>query len=752
MKRILSFTLLLTMIFSICLSTLVVSSKSASNEVTGDSQNSKKYLSFTCTYDEKSKNIVIKGTMMHEAFADYKNSKLLIFAVSPGMSEEHVANAVNSKPLVEADVSLDFGFIIKTNGVMNRYSRYAIFLRSNDGELILAADAQYPSLDITFEKGSTGFKGISTDMATLAAEIGTGITVIPVYLDRLFTENTSGYAYTVDGKQMFLDRGYVNEIDAKINSLSVSNTKIYLQLLLKNTGEVSGELLEQVKFIMPNMREELSILTVHAATAFLVSRYQEEGSADVDGIIMGKGWNAPSTYNYCNYGELTEYVELCGLYAAVVSNAARSVSTSLDVVIPLCSDGFAEENSLFAPFLKALFKYLDASFSSGLECSIMMESEEVPFDISNLTIDGGADLDFKNYNSNIYPGGQRGFSEYLKTLAEKYVSVPDNYIFCWNIPEELFGNALEASYVYSYYALVCDPAVSAFVAEPSGADQLSDLMNVAKYIDTNKNIEKTERLLSYFGATEWKNIKGISQNPVNAQRSIYTANVVSALPDSIVGEFGYFDFSKSISINGWSKGSGCNNLRLDYAQSTLRALKAELLMNSSEKSEVVYLYEYYENISYTQYLGFDLQINDGVEDSLYEIEISFDSQESRAESSCVVRGDELTKVVLDMSGYGNSTKIKNIKVSARCIYGDVDSCTMWLYDIKGYSDKYDSATIAEHVEKERAKANITDKEEQAKIEIDRVSITIGVLIIIVSLGFGLFVILKKNTKNKPDEE
>ena len=752
MKRILSFTLLLAMLFSICMSTLVVSSKTASGESAGNSQNTEKYLSFTCTYDEKSKNIVIKGTMMHEAFAHYKNSKLLIFEVSPGMSEKEVAEAKNSKPLVEADVSLEFGFTVKANGFMSRYSRYAIYLRSENGELTLAADAQYPSIDTTFKKDSAAFKGISTDMVTLAAETGAGMTIIPVYLDKLFTENTSGYAYTVDGKQVFLDRAYIHGIDAKINSLSVSDTKIYFQFLVENVGDNSAVRSGQVKFSMPDMRDEHSILTLHSATSFLVSRYQDEGGAGVDGIIMGKGWNMPSVYNYCSYGELAEYVELCGLYASVVSSAARRVNPSLDVVIPLCANGFNEENSFFEPFVKALFKYLDASFSSGLVCSVIMESEEIPFGISSATIDSGVDLDFAEYTNNIYAGGQGDFSKYLKELSEKYVSVPDSYIFCWNIPEEIFGNALEASYAYSYYALASDSSVSAFVAELSGADQLSDLMNVAKYIDTNKGATKTDRLLSYFGAKEWNKIKGISQNPVDAKRSIYKAAIVLSLPDSIIGEFGYFDFSKSISINGWSKGIGCNNLRLDYAQSTLRALKAEFSLGSAEKSEVVYLYENYENVSYTRYLGFDLQINDSAEDSLYEVEISFENQGSRAESSCVVRGDELSKVVLDMSGYKNSTKIKNVKISVRCIYGDADSCTMWLYDIKGYSDKYDSSAIAERVEKERVKADTAEKKEQAEAEIDGVSISIGLLIIIVSLGFGLFVILKKNTKNKLDEE
>ena len=380
-----------------------------------------------------------------------------------------------------------------------------------------------------------------------------------------------------------------------------------------------------------------------------------------------------------------------------------------------------------------------------------MESKEIPFGITNDNIDGGVDIDFQDYKAEIYPGGQKVFSNYLISLSKKYNSAPKDYIFSLKLPEGLYGNALDTVYAYSYFALISDSAVSSFVIDIS--ESINDSLDVVKYIDTDKRDATLNRLLRYFDAEHWSNIKGIPQAPTEANKTINSALPLSALPSSVKGSFNYFDFSDSLSsVDGWNKGTGCANVRLDYTQNSIRALKAEFLTSSTEKSEIVYLYDNYDNMSYAPYLKFDFQINDGAEDSLYEIKFIFENEGNRYEASYAARGDELTEVVLDLSGYKHVSDIRNIKISVRCLYGAVKNCTLWLHDIKGYSDKYDSATLENLIDKEREKADASQGQEEDDSSIEAITIALGLFLIAGTLGFGLFVIFKKDVKNTSDDE
>ena len=752
MKRFVSAALVVAILFSLFLCPIAAFAEEQNSGASDFADVVEDYLSFSCVYNDESKDIVVSGSMKHEALAHFKNSKLLIYAVPPGMSELQVVKSKSTKPLAETDASLEFGFTFKLKKFIDRYSRYAIFLRSEDGEMTLATEPQYPETEANVKKDKNRFKGIATASATIAADVGAETVIFPVFLDSLFTENTSGYSYTVDGKQVFFDKGRVNDLDSKINSLSPSEPKIYLQFLLKDNGKISEDEVEKIKYCMPDMRDEHTLLLVHSAVSFLVSRYENEAGAGIDGIIMGKSWNSPAVYNYCKYDSIREYVELCGLYTVAVANAARNIKPSVDVVVPFSDENFNKEAKFsFDVYTNALFEYFDNSFYSGISCSVMMESNQIPFGITNDNIEGGVDIDFDNYKTEIHPGGQKAFSDYLISVSKKYNSAPKDYMFCLYLPEELYGNALDAVYAYSYFALISDSAVSSFVIDIT--DRTNDSLDVVKYIDTDRRDATVGRLLRYFGAERWSKIKGITKSPASTNKTINGILPLSALPSSVKGSFNYFDFSDSLSsIDGWRKGTGCVNIRLDYTQNSIRALKAELLTSSTEKSEIVYLYDDYDNMSYAPYLKFDFQINDGAEDSLYEIKFVFENDGNRYESSYAARGDELTEVVLNLSGYKHVSDIRNMKISVRCLYGDVENCTLWLHDIKGYSDKYDSATLERLIDKEREKADVSEEEEDGDSSIEAITIALGLFLIAGTLGFGLFVIFKRDIKNTSDDE
>ena len=57
-------------------------------------------------------------------------------------------------------------------------------------------------------------------------------TIIPVYLDLIFTSDSSGYVYQEYDALVSFNKNYIDELDTQVRSLSLFDTKIYFQFLL----------------------------------------------------------------------------------------------------------------------------------------------------------------------------------------------------------------------------------------------------------------------------------------------------------------------------------------------------------------------------------------------------------------------------------------------------------------------------------------------------------------------------------------
>ena len=120
-------------------------------------------LSFSCYFDNKTQSVNIKGTMNHDAFTSHRNSIFVIYAIPPGRDEIDVLKDENIKPIAEAEASITFAFSFKISNIIDRYSRYAIFMRSTEGEYTLTTNSQYAEIASTHKKitEKTAFKGIT---------------------------------------------------------------------------------------------------------------------------------------------------------------------------------------------------------------------------------------------------------------------------------------------------------------------------------------------------------------------------------------------------------------------------------------------------------------------------------------------------------------------------------------------------------------------------------------------------------------
>ena len=247
-------------------------------------------LSFTCTYNSDTHKVAVSGNMDHDAFASHKDSALVIYSIPPGASAYQVASDPDSSPLAETSVSIRFGFTFSVDSIIDRYSRYAVFLRSSDGTLTLAAEPHYPEVSAQKDGDTSraGFKGISSGSVAAMAEAAPGLAILPVYLDSLYTDSTGGYIHQGEVDILFFDKSYINELDAKINSLFTTGTKIYLELLLRGGDRYAHSESEDAEYFLPDTFDPETLSRVHFASEFLALRYGGDNDR-MDGIIVGKG-------------------------------------------------------------------------------------------------------------------------------------------------------------------------------------------------------------------------------------------------------------------------------------------------------------------------------------------------------------------------------------------------------------------------------------------------------------------------------
>lgn len=770
MIRLLSAILLVTIIFSM-FSFFVYANENTSdtlaveNTQIGNKQanTADHILSFSCYYNSQTETVNIKGTMEYSAFALYGDATLLIYSIPSGKTEFDVVNDKSSTPLAEASVSTTFAFSFKISSIEERYYRYAIFIRSSNNEYILTTEAQYPENEIsyTLDTSKNKFKGLSGNYSSAITDVNAQTTIIPIYLDSIYTNDSSGYVYQIDDKQFFFNKSYINELDAQIRSLTFDEANIYLQFLLRSNDDISTYMHQNAEYALPNVFDAQTILFLHAVTNFLVSRYSSNTNQAIKGILLGKAWDNAPRYNSFESISFDTYVSMCGHYVAIISNAARDIAPSIDIMLSFDGNGFYVEQSENATtsnrfsaqkLISSLMQYFDASSYSGLKCKILIESDETPLDITEADLTNGISTEKPTCENKFHIGEQAIVSEFLNAASQKYKSATKNYGILWIPNNKLRGNALCAAYAYAFYSLWTDENIVEFNVEFStkaeNKDNLNDLSFILKSIDSEQYNESTKNLLAFFNEDSWLKILGKSESSAFTQKTRYSSNTLNHLPKSIKGKFSYFDFSKSFLPDGWINGVGCATPKIDYLLNGEKALKCDFSVGNSDFCDLIYKYEYAENLSYTPYIKFDFEIISEQLSPLYEIKIILNGENAIFEGNSVVEGNKTQELIVSTSNVKDFA-LKGIKISVRTLDGSADNCTLAISSITGHSKKYNSKELSTLIAKEREKQSNNDS--GASNVWLRTAFVAVIILALAALGFILILILQKNNRGKRKE-
>ncbi len=759
MKRIISFFISLFIIIGTISCALCAFAEDMDNSNTEASINDIRHtesISFLCTFDPTTFSINLGGTVSHDILIQYRDYSLEIYAIPLGANVESVVFDPNSLAIAETAIAVKFQFSKKITSVIEKYYSYCVVLRSPEGKRILATDPKYAEVTASFAHDTiqrNSYKGIETEMVSSASNAGAGRVIIPVSLNRLISEASSGYVYQANNENIYFEKNYIESLDSKVRTVTSEGSEVYFRIFID--GIKSGITVLDYNGInfMPDVYDEKTLTRIEAAVAFLTDRYEDDQSGILNGIIIGRTVDDLST-DLIEAIDRAQYIDMYALYTIVVANSARQIRADMDIVIP-----FSDVNILNDPsgsMLETIISKFDHCLGSGLNCSVLIESNTSPLIIE----DNKASFIFNDKKIQVHD--LIIFDQYLEELSTKFESAPKSFIFSWKVTDDIHSNTLVAAYTYSYLKLIECKKMASFVI--SFADQESrniysgftEVKHVFEHIDTAERDIVLNNVLELFSASTWNDILNSTYIETPVLRNIISAKVLDALPNGWIGEFTYFDFSKSVAFNNWFKGEYCKDIRLEYGNNGT-SLKADMTPSSyGEYSEVLCLYDYPENLKYTPYIALKCKVQTELsEEALYEIMISGGQGSQRLTLSKTILSGKDAYIIFDISEYTQGFT-DSLRISIRSLDGNKVDFSLLIYNIVGYSMEFDSQTLAEKIEEERLL--IRNQSFVAENDTNRstVIIIITITVLIISLGVGIFVCIRQSDdstqqKNEKDK-
>ena len=721
-------------------------------------------LDFSCRLDTETHKIHLTGLIRHDVFVTHRDYTVAVYAIPPGQNAEDIIRDPNVAPVAGSALSVKFEFVLAVKSIADQYSRYCIVLCSPNGEKLLASDPKFAEVASTFSFQSgdrSSYKGMATSQVSTAADAGSGRVIIPVHLECFLSQSSGGYVYQTEMGNLYFEKSQVESLDIAVRSATVAGATVYLQYLWMADGEKN----------IPNVYELSVLSAIEGLTTFLCERYKGGGNGRLDGIVVGESIDLLAKGVCEQTGlSLSAYTEKYALYAITVANAARRLRAETDIVLPFSSVnayGTTDMPDAYAPtlVLEEILSILDKGFSAPFVCTTLIESRALPLQYPDGWETYQVPLQPTDNDEHLHAGNLESYVQYLKNLKTRFDGAPESFMFVWQIPDGLTGNALTATYSYSYFCLIAQDMLSSFVVsfterEALGYNRDFDVLaHLYTYVDTEDGFDVCRPLLEFFDFNSWVKIHCA---PYNGPYTLYTRyRTMPSLhaPNGVQGSFMYFDFSTSVNLNTWFVGNACDGIRLNYHKSGGKALEMKMTADNGGVSEAFCLYEYPENLVYTPYVAFRVGVDaaDGMTlgTQLYEIVLSTGTGRTSIVGSAVAYAGETVTLVLDLSAYVGNHMSEYLKIGVRPLNGQNGDYSLWIYDIVGLSTEWSSEELEDLIAAERLRIrNLSNDDDEIDKKNERLWTIVGILVVMVMVGIGLFIFLRPTDehgrKNRPD--
>ncbi len=726
-------------------------------------------ISYSCTYDESSSSVKLGGTVNHDTMITYRNATLEVYSILPNETLEDVLNREDTEPVASAALSVRFSFSIPVQYFRERYSRYALVLRDTEGVISLAGEPSYAGISIGEEEISpidrSSFKGIGSKQVSMTGSLGVGSTIIPVDLGRMLPEVAHGYLQAVDQSYRYFDQAYVDELDAKIRSYAVTGTRVYLQFLLSPQSEtVLAGVAEDGAYAMPNVFSEEVYRQIGACSQFLAHRYTESG-IEIAGVIVGMKVDQKGTNDWGVLG-FEEYVSAYAFYLSAIANVFRVYDPSVEIVVPFSSLNTYSSSEAAVPegdvspsdFLEALLALLEERYTVSFPITTMIESSLLPLEMTAVSKKEANESEAEDESPapRYLPPDEAGeYSSYLQSLEERFSNAPSRYIYRWTPPVSLKGNELACAYAYSYYRLLLDERVSSFVVsfgdDPEG--RLSSLAHILRYIDTADSFTVTKNLLPFFDAKSWSQVVDGLSGVDPAWRRVYQYNPDCFSSPEFKGSFSYFEFLDG-NVSEWSLGPSVASIKSGYYAEGSRGLCAKIPNVAGEYAEIIYGYEYSENLAYTPYLSFQMALTNSQKSGnhLYEVRLILGNESATYLAEKILSANEITTVSLDLSDWiRDGQMLDYIKIVVRPLTQQEGEYSLWLFNVEGHSTDRSDEELTRLIEEERLRIRnetlSTDEEEKKS---NPLWLVFGILLGVTALGATASIFFRKREGDEED--
>lgn len=707
-------------------------------------------VSYTCRYDAKGKQIIIEGTVNHDFMISHSNYRIGVIAIAPGQDCSTVINDPEAEMIAEAAMSVKFVFHAAVNTDFQRYCRYAIVFTSPEGERLLGSEPRIASAPSETEYSSdrTGFKGIAGGVPSVISKYGTGTVIIDAELSKMLGDSSDSILYPMNSSYVHIRKSYIEEMDRAVTSASVNSADIYFRLLLSTSCErITAVHGDGSRYSVPDMCSAEAVNYLSTLLKFIFERYGE----NIYGVIAGSRIDDTESTNDIGTLSLEQYADMYTLYLTAIGNALREGGADIDVAIPISdANDFSEEqestNGLnTAALLDAVVYRLEYVISGDFRCSVMLEAETSPLGIAVGSIGEKIRTDAACDSSRIGAENISVLSDYLSVLKGKYETAPQNIMYLWTPDASLSGTAFCCAYAYTYVQLLKNYSVSAFAV--SLGEGLRGGERLLKYIDTAKGGELLAELSKYFEDTS------ALDTALPVMRTLIEESFGRTAPSGIKGEFQYMDFTASSVFDCMRAGAHCKYIRSDHDKNGTRALRITASdMALGDTAECVAVFEYPENYGYTRYISLCLAVeaSDVSDMSLYEVTLTVGRENICIAATGVVKNGELNELFLDMSQYSELSDATYIRVSVRCLSEPTAELSLWLHELKGYSDVYTDAELEELITAQRLAERGEDDVAEEGFDYTMIFTVVGVMLAVGVVGIGLIMVLKREEDRKDE--
>ncbi len=741
-----SFCIILVIIFMLMPVSLVSAQEIAQSSMENSTKGS---VDVSCVYDEKNARINISGTVSHDLLVSHKDHTVQLYKLDALQSFEEAMAGGELLPIAESDISIKVSFSVSVSGIQDVFSKYVIVIVSEDDGIEYVSPEVYPSVESKYHAllgNKMHYKGIGASADFSSVKGVPSLVVLDIDINEIQSLDFMGYLYTVDGRNVFFNRDYIDELDSKIRTLATNKTAVYFRLVCLD---------EKAESAIPDCSDIENMQAVYAVCDFLADRYNSHQYGALSGFIIGR--SVDNAVRDASDEELGAYLDKLGLYTIVATNALRSNIPSADIVIPISDDNSYsskksnEQYGRGRAVIEGLCERFDRHYGDDFDFSLMLETSVTPYEINNTNIEPTVNFSIKPDQSKLATHNIGDFVLYLDGLDDLYSCAPKTFKYYWSADGDLSGNALACAYAYTYYKLFIQKTVSSFIVDfdptVSAAERFADIYNIFKYIDTAEGEEQTSFLLSYFDIGAWGDI--ISPTFANHNLDIRTHIVsepINTLPRHVVGKFQFFNYTEGSSSVSWYEGWGAKDVFVDYSSVVGRALRVEF--ESSGDSKYSYLMwndVYPESYEYTPYLAFDFCIEgDGTEEKgLFEVRIEIGNGTNVVECTTAVMSKSPSRVIFDISEFSSEYLGDYIKIAVRPITDGNADYSLYLSSITGHSTELDDEELEEAIINSRTEIRNKDSliESLGKNDNSR-AVIITIAVIGVILGVMLFFFLR----------